>query len=121
MELNIDEINVLDYKRPSIENGYANQHLSIDLSRSDIVIEPNSPQMKEKFIGGKGFDLWLLWNAVSGSTKWNDAGNAICIASGPLAGTPIYPGSGKSIVTTISPLTGSVIDSNVGGGTSVRI
>jgi len=32
-----------------------------------------------------------------------------------MGGTPVYPGSGKSIVTTISPLTGSVIDSNVGG------
>ncbi|MBW1753926.1 MAG: aldehyde:ferredoxin oxidoreductase [Deltaproteobacteria bacterium] len=71
--------------------------------------------MKAVFIGGKGFDLWLLWNAVSGTTKWNDPENAICIASGPMGGTPIYPGSGKSIVTTISPLTGSVIDSNVGG------
>jgi aldehyde:ferredoxin oxidoreductase len=32
-----------------------------------------------------------------------------------MGGTPIYPGSGKSIVTTVSPLTGTVIDSNVGG------
>jgi aldehyde:ferredoxin oxidoreductase len=32
-----------------------------------------------------------------------------------MGGTPIYPGSGKSIVTTLSPLTGSVMDSNVGG------
>jgi aldehyde:ferredoxin oxidoreductase len=71
--------------------------------------------MKNVFIGGKGFDLWLLWNAVHGTTKWNDPENAICIASGPMGGTPVYPGSGKSIVTTISPLTGSVIDSNVGG------
>jgi len=71
--------------------------------------------MKDVFIGGKGFDLWLLWNAVNSTTKWSDPENAICIASGPMGGTPVYPGSGKSIVTTISPLTGSVIDSNVGG------
>ena len=71
--------------------------------------------MKDKFIGGKGFDLWLLWQAVTGKTRWNDPENAICIASGPMGGTPGYPGSGKSIVTTISPLTSSVIDSNVGG------
>ena len=32
-----------------------------------------------------------------------------------MGGTPIYPGSGKSIVTTLSPTTASVIDSNVGG------
>ena len=115
MRLNIKEIKTLDYNRPKIEKGYTNQYLDINLSTSAIAIEPILPETKNKFIGGKGFDLWLLWNAVSGSTKWNDAENAVCIASGPLAGTPIYPGSGKSIVTTISPLTGTVIDSNVGG------
>jgi aldehyde:ferredoxin oxidoreductase len=71
--------------------------------------------MKETFVGGKGFDLWLLWNAVNGKTRWDDPENAVCIACGPLGGTPIYPGSGKSIVTSISPTTGSVMDSNVGG------
>ncbi len=71
--------------------------------------------MKETFVGGKGFDLWLLWNAVNGNTRWDSPENALCIACGPLGGTPIYPGSGKSIVTAISPTTGSVMDSNVGG------
>ena len=114
-ELNIKEIKKLEYQRPDIDKGYANQYLSIDISASTIAIEPITQQMKDVFIGGKGFDLWLLWNAVSASTRWNDAENAVCIAAGPLAGTPIYPGSGKSIVTTLSPTTGSVIDSNVGG------
>jgi len=72
--------------------------------------------MKEKFIGGKGFDLWLMWNSLPKKiVKWDDPENEICIASGPLGGTTFYPGSGKSIVTTISPLTGQIIDSNVGG------
>jgi aldehyde:ferredoxin oxidoreductase len=47
--------------------------------------------------------------------KWDDPENEICIACGPLGGTPVYPGSGKSIAVSISPLTGSVVDSNVGG------
>ncbi|MBW1730243.1 MAG: aldehyde:ferredoxin oxidoreductase [Deltaproteobacteria bacterium] len=115
VELNTKEIKTTTYKRPEIERGYANQTLCIDLSRQDISIKPVSEKMKEVFVGGKGFDLWLLWNAVRGKTKWNDPENAICIASGPLGGTPTFPGSGKSIVTTISPTTGSVMDSNVGG------
>ena len=114
-ELKINEIKTLDYERPGIEKGYANQTLFIDLSESDISIKPVTEKMKDVFIGGKGFDLWLLWNAVTGKTKWSDPENAICIASGPMGGTPVYPGSGKSIVTTISPTTGSVMDSNVGG------
>jgi aldehyde:ferredoxin oxidoreductase len=114
-ELSIKEIKRLDYQRPDVNKGYANQYLSIDVSASAITIQPITQKMKDVFVGGKGFDLWLLWKAVSGTTQWNDAENAVCIAAGPLAGTPIYPGSGKSIVTTISPTTGSVIDSNVGG------
>jgi aldehyde:ferredoxin oxidoreductase len=37
------------------------------------------------------------------------------MASGPLCGDPRFPGSGKFIVGTISPLTDTFIDSNIGG------
>lgn len=114
-EFKVKEIKTLNYERPKIQKGYANQTLCVNLSDSEISIKPVTEKMKEVFIGGKGFDLWLLWNAVKSTTKWNDPENAICIASGPLGGTPMYPGSGKSIVTTISPTTGTVMDSNVGG------
>jgi aldehyde:ferredoxin oxidoreductase len=109
------EITTLEYERPAIDRGYANQTLCIDLSTSSIRIKPVSQEMKKVFVGGKGFDLWLLWNAVNSQTQWDDPENAICIASGPMGGTPSYPGSGKSIVTTLSPTTGSIMDSNVGG------
>ncbi|MBU1091817.1 aldehyde:ferredoxin oxidoreductase, partial [Patescibacteria group bacterium] len=104
-----------------MERGYANQILKINLSTKEIFEKPVSEEMKDVFVGGKGFDLKLLWDSVKGAdepggpTKWNDSENALCIASGPLGGTPVYPGAGKSTVVTISPLTGSVIDSNVGG------
>lgn len=114
-ELKVKEIKTLQYERPAIKRGYANQTLCVDLSDASISIKPLSEKTKETFVGGKGLDLWLLWNAVKGSTHWNDPENAVCIACGPLGGTTTYPGSGKSIVTTISPTTGSVMDSNVGG------
>ncbi len=114
-ELKVREIETLRYERPAIKRGYANQTLYVNLSGSKISIKPVSDKMKETFVGGKGFDLWLLWNAVNGDTRWDSPENALCIACGPLGGTPIYPGSGKSIVTSISPTTGSVMDSNVGG------
>ena len=111
----LKEIKRFGYTRPDIRNGYADQTLCINLSDSEIAIKPVADKMKEIFVGGKGFDLWLLWQAVNASTRWNDPENAICIASGPMGGTPVYPGSGKSIVTCISPTTGAVMDSNVGG------
>ncbi len=108
-------VKAFDYQRPAIDRGYANQTLYLDLSSLNIAAKPVTRPMKDVFIGGKGFDLWLLWNAVKPSTRWNDPENAVCIACGPLGGTPAYPGSGKSIAATLSPLTGTVIDSNVGG------
>ena len=113
--LELKDIKTLPYGRPPIVKGYANQTLYVNLGDATISLKPVSEKMKETFIGGKGFDLWLLWNAVNGKTRWEDSENAVCIACGPLGGTPIYPGSGKSIVTSISPTTGSVMDSNVGG------
>ena len=114
-DFDLKVIKTLKYQRPDIVNGYANQTLYVNISDPTIDIKPVDQKTKEVFIGGRGYDLWLLWNAVESTTRWNDAQNEICIASGPMGGTPVYPGSGKSIVTTLSPLTGAPIDSNVGG------
>ncbi|MFW9772393.1 MAG: aldehyde ferredoxin oxidoreductase family protein [Promethearchaeota archaeon] len=107
----------MQYQFDKVQKGYANQTLFIDLTRKEILIKPVSNEMKEKFIGGKGFDLYLMWDGLPKDKiiKWNDPENEICICSGPLGGSIFYPGSGKSIVTTISPLTDIIIDSNVGG------
>ena len=112
---NTSEIKQIDYPISPIERGYNNKTLYIDISDNKIVSKPVTDEMKRIFTGGRGFGLWLLWNAITEKTKWNDPDNEICIACGPLGGTTLYPGSGKSIVITISPLTQSVMDSNVGG------
>jgi aldehyde:ferredoxin oxidoreductase len=104
-----------DYEEQPVEQGYTGQTLYINLSDRKIMGKPVTQQMKDVFIGGRGFGLWLLWNAVNDDTKWDDPENEINIASGPLGGTTNFPGSGKSLVVGLSPLTGSVMDSNVGG------
>ncbi|MHA1967899.1 MAG: aldehyde ferredoxin oxidoreductase N-terminal domain-containing protein, partial [Candidatus Hodarchaeales archaeon] len=107
----------LSYELKPVEKGYAGRTLYINLSNKEIKIKPVTDEMKEKFIGGKGFDLYLMWHSMPKDRiiKWNDLENEICIASGPLGGTTYYSGSGKSICTTISPITHQIIDSNVGG------
>ncbi|MFX1396505.1 MAG: aldehyde ferredoxin oxidoreductase family protein [Promethearchaeota archaeon] len=110
-------IKELKYDHRDMVRGYTNRTLYVNLSTNNITIKPVSKEMREKFIGGRGFDLWLMWNGLPKDkvVKWNDEENEICWASGPLGASTYYPGGGKSIVTTISPLTGIVIDSNVGG------
>ena len=41
------EIKAFDYERPSIEKGYANQTLHVNISDSDISIKPVTEKMKE--------------------------------------------------------------------------
>ena len=103
------------YKLGDLEKGYNNRTLYINITNNEIYSKSVSEEMKQLFTGGKGFDLWLLWNAVTSQTKWDSPENEICISSGPLGGTTNFPGSGKSIFVTISPTTESVVDSNVGG------
>ncbi len=98
-----------------IIKGYNNRSLYVNLSDNIIKEKAVSPLMKEKFIGGKGFGLKLLWDATMPETKWNDPENEIVINTGPICGITQYSGTGKSLVVTISPQTDIVIDSNVGG------
>ena len=98
-----------------VVHGYANRTLHIDLGTNEISEKPVNQQMKDLFVGGRGFGLKLLWDAVTPDTKWDDPDNALVIANGPICGTTAYAGSGKATVVTLSPLTENVVDSNVGG------
>jgi len=105
----------LPFEVIELERGYANRWLKVDLDRNEITHHPVSEQMKELWTGGKGFDLWLTFQEISKDTKWDSNENPICFSSGPLGGTTSFPGSGKTLVTAISPITHSVMDCNVGG------
>ncbi|HET91203.1 MAG TPA: aldehyde:ferredoxin oxidoreductase [Chloroflexi bacterium] len=103
------------YEPASVEKGYTGQTLYVNVSEHTIAAKPVTDVMKDKFIGGRGFGLWLLWHGVKDETRWDDPENEIVVSSGPCGGTTQYPGAGKSLVVSISPLTNVVVDSNVGG------
>ncbi len=98
-----------------VSKGYADRTLRIDLGGNQITTHPVTQQMKDLWVGGKGFDLWLMFQEISKDTQWDSPENPICFCSGPLGGTTSFPGSGKTLVTSLSPSTGSVMDCNVGG------
>ena len=104
------------YELRPVERGYANRTLYINLSDNTISSKPVTQQMKDTFTGGKGF--WCVAALECRERRrhqWDSPENEIVIAGGPIGGITAYPGSGKSTVVTVSPLTGSVIDSNAGG------
>ena len=103
------------FEETKIYRGYNDRTLYVNVGNSEVKEKPVTKLMKEKFIGGKGFGLKLLWEATKPDTKWDDPENEIVISPGPIGGITQYAGAGKSLVVTISPTTDSVMDSNVGG------
>ena len=103
------------YEPSEIVKGYNSRSLYINVGTNEFKEKVVTEGMKENFIGGKGFDLYYLWNAVNDDTDPLGPDNEIVMSPGPLAGNTQYPGSGKTLVCSLSPLTNSVIDSNVGG------
>ncbi|MFO7617336.1 MAG: aldehyde ferredoxin oxidoreductase C-terminal domain-containing protein [Bacteroidales bacterium] len=103
------------YEVTPLDKGYTDKILYLNVSDNSMKIKDVDPLMKEKFIGGKGYGLKLLWDATRPDTRWDDPENEIVISSGPVGGITQYSGTGKSLVVTLSPASGSVTDSNAGG------
>jgi aldehyde:ferredoxin oxidoreductase len=108
-------LKAFDYQFKPLDKGYTDKILYINVGNNDIVEKAVPPMMKEKFVGGKGYGLKLLWDATRPDTRWDDPENEIIIAPGPIAGITQYSGAGKSLIVSLSPQTDSVMDSNVGG------
>jgi len=104
-----------EYRWTPLEKGYTDKILYINVGTNEIRDKDVPLPMKEKFIGGKGYGLRLLWDGTKPDTRWFDPENEIVISSGPIGGITQYSGTGKSLVVSISPQTDIVIDSNVGG------
>jgi aldehyde:ferredoxin oxidoreductase len=105
----------IPYQWKPLDKGYADQSLYVNLDTFTTEVRPIDPGVKEKFVGGKGYGLRMLWDAVTPQTKWRDPENEIVISGGPVCGITQYAGSGKSICVGLSPLTERIVDSNVGG------
>ena len=74
------------YKKGKVEKGYANRTLYINLSTKEIKEKKVTEEMKEKFTGGRGFGLKLLWDSIKPTTRWDSDENELVITTGPLCG-----------------------------------
>jgi aldehyde:ferredoxin oxidoreductase len=105
----------INYQKTPLFRGYTDKILYMNVGSGEVTEKVVPPEMKEKFIGGKGYGLRLLWDATKPDTRWNDPENELIIAPGPVSGITQYSGAGKSLLVSISPQTDSIMDSNVGG------
>ena len=105
----------IEYEPARVVGGYTDRILRVDLGTHEITIEELKPDFKDKYVGGRGYALKIIWDGTTRETRHDSPDNILVMASGPLGNEPGFPGTGKFIVGTISPLTDTFIDSNVGG------
>lgn len=94
-------------------HGYG-QILDIDLSTGRINKTDVDPQIAQKYIGGGGLSHRILFDEVGSETDPYSPENILIYANGPLTGTRA-PCGGRTEVTTLHPLTGSIGTGNTGG------
>ncbi len=84
-----------------MEGGWTGKILRIDLTDRKWSVEPTE-RVAERFIGGIGIGLKILWDEMGPEVGAFDPENRIVFAPGPLAGT-LAPASGRIEVVSKSP------------------
>lgn len=86
----------------------------MSLNDGSVRSEPLPPDLYQKYIGGRGLGVKLLYDGLSPGTDALSPDNILVFAVGPSTATSV-PTSGRLVVATKSPQTGTIFDSNVGG------
>jgi len=89
-------------------------NLEIDLSRGSIEREATDQKLTELYLGGLGTNAKILWDRVPPEVEPFSPENLLIFGTGLLTGTPA-PGANRTIISTISPQTGLMAYSMMGG------
>ena len=108
-------LNSIRYEVAPVCGGYTDQILELDLGSLAISTIDVEPVYRRTYVGGRGYAIKMIWDQTNKETRYDSAENILVMASGPLGNEPRFPGTGKFVVATISPLTDTFIDSNIGG------
>lgn len=93
--------------------GYFGRILEVDLTAGDIRVGPLDPGLAAGHLGGRGLAVALLARTMDPTSDPLGPGNAVAIASSPLAGTEA-PTAGAAFMAFKSPLTGTLGLANSG-------
>ena len=95
-------------------SGWTGNLLVVDLAEHRSVKEPIEQPLLEKVLGGRGLNAWILHRDLRKEVKPFDPENPLVFGSGPLVGT-LIPANGRYNVSSRSPLTTLLGDSNSAG------
>ena len=100
--------------------GWVGKIARVNLSTGEIKFEELPQKTAVSYLGGRGLGARILYDEVGPSVEPLSPDNLIIFAAGPLTGTKA-PSSSRFSVTTKSPLTGTIFDSNCGGKAGLRL
>ena len=93
--------------------------LRVDLDTGTARSERIPEADRRRFLGGKGIGAKVLYDDLQAGTDPLSPANSLCFAVGPLSGS--LPGEPRCAVVTKSPLSGTFVDSYVGGSFAARL
>jgi aldehyde:ferredoxin oxidoreductase len=86
----------------------------IDLSTGEIKVSPIPVEMRKLYLGGRGLDMYLLYNHLEPGIDPLGPDNVLTVSAGVLVGT-LASASSRTHIGAKSPLTGFIGSSNMGG------
>jgi aldehyde:ferredoxin oxidoreductase len=97
-----------------IPSCYAGKVLFVDLTEGRIYEEKPAEKTYRDFVGGNGLGIRILYEKMKAGVDALGPENILGFVVGGLTGT-MAPGSGRHMLVTKSPLTGTWAESNSGG------
>ncbi len=94
--------------------GYHGKILRVDLGKGELWIEEKDEQFFRRYMGGGCLGAYYVLQNVKPETDAFDPDNVIVFSGSVVSGFPIA-GFTRHSVTSVSPLTGGVADSEAGG------
>ncbi|RMF86327.1 MAG: hypothetical protein D6736_15340 [Nitrospinota bacterium] len=78
---------------------YAGKILRVDLSQERFWQETLTPEEWKQYLGGAGLGAKILFEEVPPEANWDHPDNRLVLATGPLAGLPVWGTGGLSVIT----------------------
>lgn len=101
-------------------DGYTGKLLNLNLSDGtgkEFVVPEETVQ---KYLGGKGLGMWLLYKGIEPHSDPLGPDNVLLLMTGPLTGAGI-PSANNLSVCTKSPLTGTAMESSLSGDFAIKL
>lgn len=101
-------------------DGWNGRVLDVDLDNGKHQVRELDIGILQKYLGGRGLGAYFLYTELPDHHDPLGSNNILAFCTGALTGT-IVPTGGRSSLTTLSPLTNTILDSNSGSAFGVRL